>query len=251
MSMEQQPIIETKGLSKNFGALRAVNQVDLKVQPGHIHSIIGPNGAGKTTLFNLLNGFLLPSSGHIFFNGAEITNLPPHAISKRGIGRSFQITSIFPDLTVFENIRVAAQSRTKVSYRFLKPANSFKSLEEKSNKVLQQIGLYMKRDLLATHLSHGEKRILDIGIGLATDPSLLLLDEPASGLAKEEISRVIGLVKDLVDRVTIILIEHNIDLVLSISNRITVLHQGSVIADGPPEEIQKDLRVQEAYLGGY
>lgn len=249
--MGQQPIIETKSLSKNFGALRAVNDVDLRVQPGQIHSIIGPNGAGKTTLFNLLNGFLLPTSGRVFFKGAEITNLPPYAISKQGIGRSFQITSIFPDLPVFENIRIAAQSRTKASYHFLKSLRSLKSLEEKANQILRKIGLEEKRDMLARNLSHGEKRILDIGIGLTTDPSLLLLDEPASGLAKEEISRVIKLVKELVDHITIILIEHNIDLVLSISDRITVLHQGSVIADDHPEQIQKDPRVQEAYLGGY
>jgi len=249
--MNQQPILETKSLSKNFGALRALNDVGLRVHPGQIHSIIGPNGAGKTTLFNLLNGFLLPTSGQIFFNGSEITNLPPYEISKQGIGRSFQITSIFPDLPVFENIRIAAQSRTKMSYRFLKSTRSLKSLEEKADQVLMKIGMEEKRGQLARNLSHGEKRILDIGIGLTTDPSLLLLDEPASGLAKEEISRVIELVKDLVNQITIILIEHNIDLVLSISDRITVLHQGSVIADDTPGQIQKDPRVQEAYLGGY
>lgn len=249
--MRNQLIIETKGLTKNFGALRAVNNVDLKVQTGHVHSIIGPNGAGKTTLFNLLNGFLFPSSGQIFFKGINITNLPPYAISKLGIGRSFQITSVFPDLTVFENIRIAAQSRTGLNYRFFNSPKSYKFLEEKTCQILKKIGLLQKQDYLAKNLSHGERRILDIGIGLATDPLLLLLDEPASGLTKEEISRIINLIQELANHITVILIEHNIDLVLSISNIITVLHQGSVIAEGPPEKIQEDSRVQEAYLGGY
>ncbi len=249
--MENQPIIETKNLSKNFGALRAVHNVDLKVKPGHIHSIIGPNGAGKTTLFNLLNGFLLPTSGQIFFKGSNITNLPPYVISKLGIGRSFQITSVFLDLSVFENIRIAAQSRAGINYQFIYSTESYKFLEEKTYQILQKIGLLQKKDFLAKNLSHGERRILDIGIGLATDPLLFLLDEPASGLSKEEISRVISLIKELANQITIILIEHNIDLVLSISNIITVLHQGSVIAEGPPEKIQEDSRVQEAYLGGY
>jgi len=249
--MQRQPIIETKKLSKDFGALRAVNEVDLTVDPGQIHSIIGPNGAGKTTLFNLLTGFLSPSRGRVFFNGLEITNLPPFAISKLGIGRSFQITSIFPDLTVLENIRIAIQSRTKASFHFLISLQKLRVLEEKAEQILQKIGLEDKKEMLSRNLSHGEKRILDIGIGLATEPCLLLLDEPASGLTREEISMVIKLVKEVSDHVTIILIEHNIDVVLSISDKITVLHQGSVIAEGHPELIQKDEKVQEAYLGGY
>ncbi len=249
--MEAQPIIETKRLSKNFGALRAVNEVDLKVYPGQIHSIIGPNGAGKTTLFNLLTGFLSPTSGRISFKGLEITHLPSFAISRLGIGRSFQITSIFPDLTVFENIWIAVQSRTKANYNFIISLRGLRSLEEKAMQILQRIGLADKRAMPARNLSHGEKRILDIGIGLSINPALLLLDEPASGLTGEEISRVIELVKGVADVVTIVLIEHNIDVVLSISDRITVLHQGCVIAEDHPDEIKKDPKVQEAYLGGY
>lgn len=249
--MEVQPIIETKRLSKDFGALRAVNEIDLKVYPRQIHSIIGPNGAGKTTLFNLLTGFLSPTSGGIWFKGLEITRLPSFAISRLGIGRSFQITSIFPDLTVFENIWIALQSRTKANYNFIISVRGLRSLEEKAIQILQRIGLAQKRAMLARNLSHGEKRILDIGIGLSIDPALLLLDEPASGLTGEEISRVIELVKGVADTVTIVLIEHNIDVVLSISDRITVLHQGAVIAENDPDEIKKDPKVQEAYLGGY
>lgn len=249
--MQALPIIETTKLSKNFGALRAVNEVDLKVYPGQIHSIIGPNGAGKTTLFNLLTGFLSPTSGRISFKGSEITRLPSFAISRLGIGRSFQITSIFPDLTVFENICIALQSRTKTNYNFIISVRGLRPLDEKAMQILQRIGLAEKKAMPARNLSHGEKRILDIGIGLSIGPSLLLLDEPASGLTGEEISRVIKLVKEVADSVTIVLIEHNIDVVLSISDRITVLHQGSVIAEDHPDEIKKDPKVQEAYLGGY
>lgn len=249
--MESQPIIETHKLSKNFGALRAVHEVDLRVYPGQIHSVIGPNGAGKTTLFNLLTGFLPSTSGRFFCNGKEITGFSPDKISQLGMGRSFQIINIFPELSVLENIRIAVQSRTKMSFNFLGSSQKWRSLEDRANEVLQRIGLVGKNRILAKNLSHGEKRILDIGIGLATDPRLLLLDEPTSGLAKNEMSIVIDLIREIVDPVTVILIEHNIDVVLSISDRITVLNQGSVIAEGLPEEIQKNAKVQEAYLGEY
>jgi branched-chain amino acid transport system ATP-binding protein len=242
-------LLETVSLSKGFGALQAVSSVDLQVMEGTIHSVIGPNGAGKTTLFNLLTGFLKPSAGVIIFNGKEITGFPPEKISKLGVSRSFQITSIFPDLTVSENVRIALQSRTAMSYRFLKKLSMGDGLEERSREVLQQIGLREKADLPAKHLSHGEKRILDIGIGVATMPQLLLLDEPASGLVGDEIARVTDLVKEISSRVTVVLVEHNIDVVLSISDRITVLYYGGIIAEGSPDEIQSNAQVQEVYLG--
>ena len=245
------PILEAVNLCKNFGALQAVNQVNLRVGEGSIHSIIGPNGAGKTTLFNLLTGFHTPSAGKIYFKGTEITRFPPYKISQLGIGRSFQITSIFPELSTKENVRVALPSRTHASYRFLTSMNGLRDLEERSQEILEKIGLGDKGGLVAKYLSHGENRILDIGIGLATDPKLLLLDEPASGLGGDEVSRITNLIKDISSQVTIVLIEHNIDVVLSISHVITVLHQGSVIAHGDPEEIQENQRVQDAYLGGY
>ena len=242
-------LLETVSLSKGFGALQAVSSVDLQVMEGTIHSVIGPNGAGKTTLFNLLTGFLKPSAGVIIFNGKEITGFPPEKISKLGVSRSFQITSIFPDLTVSENVRIALQSRTAMSYRFLKKLSMGDGLEERSREVLQQIGLREKADLPAKHLSHGEKRILDIGIGVATSPQLLLLDEPASGLVGDEIVRMTNLVKDISRGVTVVLVEHNIDVVLSVSDRITVLYYGSIIAQGSPNEIQSNANVQEVYLG--
>ena len=223
--------------------------MNLEVMEGSIHSVIGPNGAGKTTLFNLLTGFLKPSAGVIIFNGKEITGFPPEKISKLGVSRSFQITSIFPDLTVSENVRIALQSRTSMSYRFLKKLSIGDGLEERSREVLQQLGLREKADLPAKHLSHGEKRILDIGIGVATTPQLLLLDEPASGLVGDEIARVTNLVKEISSRVTVVLVEHNIDVVLSISDRITVLYYGGIIAEGSPDEIQSNAQVQEVYLG--
>jgi branched-chain amino acid transport system ATP-binding protein len=242
-------LLETTRLSRSFGALVAVMNVDLKVARGTIHSVIGPNGAGKTTLFNLLTGFLKPSAGSIVFDGKDITGLPPHEISRRGVSRSFQITSIFPELAVSENVRIALQSRTTMSYRFLKKLTDGDGLREKTDGILSQIGLLDKADLPAKHLSHGEKRVLDIGIGLATSPELLLLDEPASGLVGDEIVRVTSLVRQISSRVTVILVEHNIDVVLSISDRITVLSYGKVIAEGSPAEIQSNSKVQEVYLG--
>jgi branched-chain amino acid transport system ATP-binding protein len=242
-------LLETARLSKSFGALQAVMNVDLKVARGTIHSLIGPNGAGKTTLFNLLTGFLKPSSGMVVFEGEEITGLPPHEISKRGVSRSFQITSIFPELSVGENVRIALQSRTTLSYRFLKRLTDRDGLQERTGSILARIGLLDKAGLPARHLSHGEKRVLDIGIGLATDPKLLLLDEPASGLVGDEIARVTNLVRGISRNVTVVLVEHNIDVVLSISDRITVLSYGQVIAEGSPAEIQSNSKVQEVYLG--
>lgn len=249
--MQAQPIIETKDLSKDFGALRAVHKVNLEVYPGQIHSIIGPNGAGKTTLFNLLTGFLQPTQGEIFFKGERINGLAPHIISMKGLARSFQITSIFPALSVHENVRVAAQSRDKASSSFLINSSKLKKASEKADEILKFIGLTEKKNVLSRNLPYGEKRILDIGIAVATDPEVLLLDEPMAGLPPGDLQWVMELIQAISKTVTVILIDHNIDLVISISNIITVLNQGSVIAQGSPEEIQKNEKVQEAYLGGY
>ncbi len=244
-----EPLLETLNLSKSFGALQAVTNVSLSVEKGMIHSVIGPNGAGKTTLFNLLTGFLVPTSGRITFQGRDITHLPAHKISRLGMSRSFQITSIFPDLSVKENVRIAIQSRTNMSYRFLKTLGQKDELEQRSREVLAKIGLQDKENRTARNLSHGETRILDIGIGLSTDPQLLLLDEPASGLVGDEIARVTSLIKEVSRYVTVVLVEHNIDVVLSISDRISVLYYGEVIAEGSPQEVRCNPNVQEVYLG--
>ena len=248
--MQVQPIIEAKKLSKNFGALRAVNEVDLNVYPGQIHSIIGPNGAGKTTLFNLLTGFLPSTQGEIFFKGENITGLEPHIISMKGLARSFQITSIFSALSVHENIRIAAQSRKKESFNFLKHFDRLKETREKADEVLEFIGLIEKKKVISRNLPYGEKRILDIGIALATTPEVLLLDEPVAGLPSGDLQWMMQLIEEISKTLTVILIDHNIDLVISISHMITVLNQGSVIAEGRPDEIQRNEKVQEAYLGG-
>ena len=243
-------ILQTKELSKNFGALKAVNQVNLEIGKG-IHSIIGPNGAGKTTLFNLLTGFLKPSTGKIFFLGKDITGLPPYEISRLGIARSFQITSIFPELSVFENVRISAQSRSRSSANFL---NSFKGLEDanqNAERILKDLGLLEFRDAKAKNLSYGLQRSLDIAISLAIRPKLILLDEPTSGMDKGDTKKIIKIISVISRQIPVVLIEHNIDVVLSISNRITVLYQGSVLAEGSPIEIQQNEKVQEAYLGGY
>jgi branched-chain amino acid transport system ATP-binding protein len=249
--MEDLIIVEGKGISKHFGSLKALDDVDLKVSRGIIHSIIGPNGAGKTTLFNLLTGFLHVTSGEIFFAGENITNLPPYIISKKGLSRSFQITSIFPDLSVHENVRIAAQSKERGLYNLLKHFNRLKEASEKADEVLEFIGLIEKREVISKNLSYGESRILDIGIALATNPEVILLDEPMSGLPLGDLQWLIRLVEEISKTLTVVLIDHNIDLVISISHMITVLNQGSVIAEGRPDEVQKNERVQEAYLGGY
>jgi branched-chain amino acid transport system ATP-binding protein len=243
-------IFQTKNLSKNFGALRALNDVTLAIESG-IHSIIGPNGAGKTTLFNLVTGFLKATEGKIFYQGEEITNLAPYEISKIGIARSFQITSIFPGLTVYENVRLAVQSRLKTSYNFLVSFKSLKGVDEKTRHTLSQVGLLEVADLKAKNLSYGLQRCLDIGISIATDPNIILLDEPTSGMDLKDADQIIHLIYDISRRMPVVLIEHNIDIVLSVSDVITVLHQGKILAEGAPSEIQKNEKVQEAYLGGY
>jgi branched-chain amino acid transport system ATP-binding protein len=243
-------ILKIKNLSKDFGALRAVNDVTLGIGSG-VHSIIGPNGAGKTTLFNLVTGFLKPTEGKIFYQGKEITHLAPYEISKGGIARSFQITSIFPELTVYENVRLAVQSRLKASYNFLISFKTLKGVNEKTKNTLSLVGLLELADLKAKNLSYGLQRGLDIGVSLATDPKVILLDEPTSGMDRKDTDQIIQLITDISRRMPVVLIEHNIDIVLSISNVVTVLHQGEILAEGTPSEIQNNDKVQEAYLGGY
>jgi ABC-type branched-subunit amino acid transport system ATPase component len=241
--------LQTKDLVKKFGALSAVDRVSLSVGAG-IHSIIGPNGAGKTTLFNLLTGFLRPDRGKIFYQGKDITHLPPYAISKMGIARSFQITSIFPDLTVYENVRLGVQSRLHAANNFMISYRKLNMVPERVELVLKQIGLTESEETKAKNLSYGLQRCLDIGICLATDPKLILLDEPTSGMDRKDAHDIIQLISSISKEIPIVLIEHNIDFVLSISDIITVLYQGGMLAEGTPSEIQNNEKVQQAYLGG-
>jgi branched-chain amino acid transport system ATP-binding protein len=244
------PILETTNLTKHFGSLTAVNGVDLRIGSG-VQSVIGPNGAGKTTLFNLLSGFLVPDKGRISYQGKDITGLSPFQVSQMGIGRSFQITSIFPALSVFENIRVAAQSRLKARYNFLISCDRLEGIDKAARRILKQVGLEAWADSQATNLPYGLQRCLDIGISLATNPQLILLDEPTSGMGSEDTENILKLIGAIAKTIPVVLIEHNIDVVLAISDRIAVLYQGVLLAEGTPSEIQANKGVQEAYLGGY
>lgn len=242
-------LMEAVGLTKDFGGLRAVTNVSLRMEEKTIHSIIGPNGAGKTTFFNMLAGVFPPSAGKIVFKGRDITRLKIHQRSLLGIGRSYQVTSIFPELTVRENVRLAVQSRCDGNFNLFRPASRMKDVEEKTSHILEEVGLSGIARSKASAVSYGFQRSLEIGIALATDPELLLLDEPTSGMPPDEAHRMMHLIRKVSAGLTVLLIEHHMAIVMSISDRITVLQQGAVIAEGSPTEIQADDRVKQAYLG--
>jgi len=244
-------LISTESLTKSFGALTAVNAVTLEVEEGSLHSVIGPNGAGKTTFFNLLTGQHAPTSGRIIFDGRDIAGTPPHGIAHLGIARSFQRTSIFPTLSILDNVWLAAFARQE-SWRGLawRRADRYPELTRRALEVLGEVGLGEKARQPAREISHGEQRQLELAIALAASPRLLLLDEPAAGLSPDETQKMVALVRKLKGRYTIILIEHKIDVVMTISDRISVMHFGSVIAEGTPAEIQRNAEVRRAYLGG-
>jgi branched-chain amino acid transport system ATP-binding protein len=245
------PLVRTEQLTKSFGALTAVNAVTLEVEEGSLHSVIGPNGAGKTTFFNLLTGQHTPTSGRILFDGRDIAGTPPHGIAHLGIARSFQRTSIFPTLSILDNVWLATFAR-QASWRGLawRRADRYPELTRRALEVLGEVGLGEKASLPAREISHGEQRQLELAIALAAAPRLLLLDEPAAGLSPDETQKMVALVRKLKGRYTIILIEHKIDVVMTMSDRISVMHFGSVIAEGNPVEIQRNPEVRRAYLGG-
>ena len=248
-------VLETRGLTKRFGEFVAVDGVDLAVERGEFRSVIGPNGAGKTTLFNLVSGPLGPTSGQVFFDGREVTDRPAHERIRMGIARSFQLSNVFRGLTVRENVRLAAQSvdygRFSPRSAFLGSLAGFPAVDASTDRVLEQIGLDDRPDVPAGALSYGDQRRLEIGLVLATDPELVLLDEPTAGMSGEETERTIDLVHEVLADKTLVLVEHDIDIVMEVSDAIAVLHQGRLIADGTPEEISADEGVQRAYLGGH
>jgi branched-chain amino acid transport system ATP-binding protein len=244
-------ILQTETLSKSFGALAAVKDVSLAIEAGSLHSIIGPNGAGKTTLFNLLTGTFAPTSGKIFLDGKDITGTPGHRIAHLGLARSFQRTNVFPAFSLLENVWVAAFA-TRPSWKGMtyRKTSSYPDATDRARQALADVGLEPKSRQLAREISHGEQRQLELAIALAAAPRVLLLDEPAAGLSPEETRRMVALVRALKGRYTIVLIEHKIDIIMSVSDRISVMHFGSLIAEGTPEEIQRNADVRRAYLGG-
>ena len=242
-------LLETNALTKAFGALIAVDNVNLTVEEGMIHSIIGPNGAGKTTFFNLLAGVITPTRGNIIFQGSDISSLKVHERCEEGIGRSFQITSIFAALNVRENIRLAAQSKRKEKFSIFRRATDFEDVEERTTAFVDQFGLSAFENQSAETIPYGTQRILEVAIAVATEPVLLLLDEPTSGMSPEDTVKMISLIRTLSGRYTTVLIEHNMNVVMSISDIISVLHQGKIIAEGSPEYVQGHEEVMRAYLG--
>jgi len=241
------PVLRTEGLTVRFGGLLALNGIDFDIQRGEIRAIIGPNGAGKSTFFNCLTGVRRPTSGRIIFDGAEITGLPPDRISQRGIARSYQITNILPNVSALENVRIAAQSR-RHAWNMVRHHSTFQDLLDEAATALRAVGLLNKADELASNLSHGEQRNLEIGIALATKPTLLCLDEPTAGMSAAETRDTMELVRRIANELTILIVEHDMPLVMELAHRITVFHYGEIIADGAPEDIQKNPRVQEVYL---
>jgi branched-chain amino acid transport system ATP-binding protein len=263
-----EPVLRTRGLTKRFGGLSAVDDVDFELG-AELCSLIGPNGAGKTTFFDLLTGVLEPTSGTVELrdrgddgagagegegeDGAwrDLTGAPPHETATRGIHRSYQVTNVFPTSTVRENVRVAVQAAGEAGPNFWRHADRFREYHREADRILDRVGLAEEAELPAAALSHGAKRQLEVGIALAGDPDVLLLDEPNAGVSSESVEDVVALVEDVARDHAVLLVEHNMDVVMSVSDRVVVLNRGEVIADGDPAEVRADERVQRAYLGGY
>ncbi len=248
-----EPLLEVTGLRKSFGALAATDGVDFEVREGETHAVIGPNGAGKTTFISQLSGMLRPDEGRIRFAGEDITALPAPARSRKGLARSFQITSIYREFTALDNVALAVQAHAGHSFRFWRPARSDAALREPARAVLEEVGLGARADVVAANLAHGEQRQLEIAMALATRPRLLLLDEPVAGMGTDESLRMVEFLATLKDekrgRKTIILVEHDMDAVFTLADRISVLVYGRIIATGRPEEIRANPEVRAAYLG--
>jgi branched-chain amino acid transport system ATP-binding protein len=240
-------ILRIEGLTMRFGGLTALNNVSIAVPRGEIRAVIGPNGAGKSTFFNCITGVLKPTGGRIVFDGEDITGLPPHRISQKAIARSYQITNILPGATVLENVRIAVQSRHH-SWSLLRHHRSYGDVIDRARAVLDSVGLGDKQEELAANLSHGEQRNLEIGIALATEPKLLCLDEPTAGMSVSETHATVELIRRIATNLTILIVEHDMEVVMGLAQVITVLHYGEVLAEGTPAEIQANARVQEVYL---
>jgi branched-chain amino acid transport system ATP-binding protein len=240
-------VLRTDGLTVRFGGLTALNNVSMSVPRGQIRAVIGPNGAGKSTFFNCLTGVIRPTSGRIVFDGEDITGLPPYLISRKGLARSYQITNILPRATVLENVRIAAQSR-RYNWRMLRHHRAYTDVLDRAHAVLASIGLDDKAEELAANLSHGEQRTLEIAIALATQPKVLCLDEPTAGMSVAETHYTVELIRRIAANLTILIVEHDMEVVMGLASAVTVLHYGEILAEGSPAEIQANARVQEVYL---
>jgi branched-chain amino acid transport system ATP-binding protein len=247
--VSEAPLLAVERLARHFGALAAVTDVSLTVAARERRAIIGPNGAGKTTLFNLITGTLAPTSGRVLLEGRPLTGLPPHAVARRGLSRSFQRTNVFPRLSVRENLRLAAAAASRGSWNLVGSVERMAGPLETARLVAEAVGLSARADEAAGRLSYGEQRQLEVGIALATSPRLLLLDEPTAGMSPEETVRMTHLLRDLPRDITLLIIEHDMDVVFSLADRITVLHHGEVLTEGTPDEVRRDPRVYEVYLG--
>jgi len=245
-------LLETRGLGRAFGALQAVAGVSLAVEPGEVRAVIGPNGAGKTTLFHLISGLLAPTSGRVLFRGDDVTALPAPARCRRGISRTFQITSIFPELSVLENVRIAVQLRSGGNFRLVGGRATLEASEQQARASLGSLGLLGRAEEAASTLPHGDQRLLEIAMAVAQEPELLLLDEPTQGLSPEDTVATVAVIRQVAreQKLTIILVEHDMDVVFDLADRISVLHFGQLIAEGTPDQIRANADVQRAYLGG-
>jgi len=243
------PILRLDGLTKQFGGLTVSDQVDLAIAPGELHAVIGPNGAGKTTLINQISGLIEPDHGRILLDGRDVTRLPPHRRARLGLARSFQITSVLPGFSALENVAVAVQARSGSSFRFFGDAAAEPVLQGPARAALAEVGLADRAEVPAGHLSHGEKRALELAMALASEPKLLLLDEPMAGTGREETDRLVAVLQRLKGRFAMLLVEHDMTAVFALADRISVLIYGRILASGPPAEVRADPQVVAAYLG--
>ena len=247
--MAQDIILETRGLTKEFKGFVAVQNVSLRVRRGTIHALIGPNGAGKTTCFNLLTHFLVPTRGSIFYNGREITGSSPASIARMGLVRSFQISAVFPHLTVLENVRIALQRKRGTSFDFWRSERVLEQLNPRARELIEAVGLTEFTDTAAVELPYGRKRALEIATTLALDPEMMLLDEPTAGMTHEDVERISALVKKVAANRTVLMVEHNLSVVANLSDAITVLQRGEILAEGDYATVSKDPQVIQAYMG--
>lgn len=242
-------ILKTTDLHHDFSGMKVLFGIDLKIMEGEIHAVIGPNGAGKTTLFNCITGTYRPSNGKVFFKGNDITGYPPHKLARMGIGRSFQITTVFINLTTFQNVRLAVLSKRQIRFNLFQYVDRLQEVTEETEEILRRVNLIEERNILASELSYGKLRTLELALAFATEPELVFLDEFVAGMSRDEIHMAMDLVSRLATGRTVVLIEHDMDVVFSLADRITVLHYGRIIATGTPMEIKSNQDVRDAYLG--